>query len=250
MDIKVYATGSSGNCSCVDGDVMFDAGVTYGSIPEEVWAHAACLFITHVHGDHFNPATIKKLYARGANPNLVKRGLYVNAEVRRAMADAGCFVDRDGRDHIDEFVPESHVVIPGRRIEVRRRRWRAPWVVDPFRCPHGSVECEGFSCLLPSGETLIWATDTETMAFAPDVEYDALCVEGNWDEDLLFEAMASSQKFVSDRASTNTRHLSVGDFEEFVRSHSHEGSTVVQLHMSSDFGVRSPLNSWPETVNT
>lgn len=247
-DVRIYATGSSSNCSVIDGKIMIDCGVPFSALPLGAWRRASVLIITHKHGDHLNPAVLSRICAGGQNPTLA-RSIYANRETRLFIQANRCLLDEDGNDATMRLIPDSHLLVPGTEIEIRRRSWDSPLLVTPFSCPHGDVECSGLSMVLPSGDSVIWATDTESMGHAPDMLYDGIFVEGNWDEEMVAQALSDPDSSLALRAAQNLRHLSVQDFEEFARSHRKPDSVVTQLHMSLDFGTRSPLNSWPSTVN-
>lgn len=238
-DIRIISTGSAGNCALLDECILIDLGVRKAEVPSDVMKRANALFITHEHGDHILPATLKWLY--GERPDLVTRQTYMCGQVRDKL------VALSGEGGVAAKVPQSNVIAAGDQFSIRTVKGK--YSVEVFECPHGfrsssdrtPIENVGFVFTAPSGEKTLWATDTMTMDFAPDEVYDCLCVEGNYDMRLLEAAMRDPILF--ERADRNRRHLSVQDFEKFVVGHSHDDTTVVQLHMSGDFGTLSSLNT-------
>lgn len=69
MQFKILGTGSSGNCFLLNNDLMIDAGLPYSKIKDEV-QNVKYVLLTHIHGDHFSKATIRKLIAN-INPVFV-----------------------------------------------------------------------------------------------------------------------------------------------------------------------------------
>jgi len=62
MEIKIIETGSGGNCFLFNDDLIIDAGLSYKKISETVdLSKLKVVMLTHIHGDHFNPTTIRKL---------------------------------------------------------------------------------------------------------------------------------------------------------------------------------------------
>ena len=67
LEVKILATGSSGNCVLADGKVLIDAGISikllssYGVVPEDLDA----LIITHKHGDHMKLPLVRYLLSAG-----------------------------------------------------------------------------------------------------------------------------------------------------------------------------------------
>lgn len=60
MTCNVIATGSQGNAVVLDGTILLDCGVPFGAL-EEVCQNLSLVVLTHIHGDHFRPETIKRL---------------------------------------------------------------------------------------------------------------------------------------------------------------------------------------------
>lgn len=60
MQLKILGTGSDGNCFLFNDDLMIDAGLPYSKIKDKV-QNVKYVLLTHIHGDHFNKATIRKL---------------------------------------------------------------------------------------------------------------------------------------------------------------------------------------------
>ena len=60
MTCNVIATGSQGNAVVLDGTILLDCGVPFRAL-EEVCQRLSLVVLTHIHGDHFNPETIKRL---------------------------------------------------------------------------------------------------------------------------------------------------------------------------------------------
>jgi phosphoribosyl 1,2-cyclic phosphodiesterase len=63
VDIRIIATGSSGNCFLFNKDIMIDVGLSYSRLSKEVDIKSVkYVLLTHIHGDHFQPSTIRKLF--------------------------------------------------------------------------------------------------------------------------------------------------------------------------------------------
>lgn len=229
--VTIHATGSSGNAITIDNNLMIDAGLGYRTLKEPL-TQTSALFITHRHGDHLNPATIKRLHKE--RPALVRKRLFIN---------------QDTHNKLIEHAPELNGVIPKQNILTQdwsrtiTTRDGNQYHVQTYPLVH-DVENQGFVITNQHGDTLIHATDTQTMKHAPKREYDYLLVEGNWDEDTLADMIASDDPDDAYRALRNTRHLSVQAFERFARTHSHPDSVIVQLHESMELGSRSKINTY------
>ena len=63
MNIKIIGTGSSGNCFLFDEKLMIDAGLSYKKLSNQINVKdVKCVLLTHIHGDHFNRACLRKLF--------------------------------------------------------------------------------------------------------------------------------------------------------------------------------------------
>lgn len=60
MTCNVIATGSAGNAVLLDGFLLLDCGVPYKALRPYV-KDLRLVLLTHIHGDHFKPETIRRL---------------------------------------------------------------------------------------------------------------------------------------------------------------------------------------------
>lgn len=61
MTFDVISTGSQGNAVVLNKNILIDCGVPFSKIKpymKELWL----VLLTHVHGDHFNPRTVRALH--------------------------------------------------------------------------------------------------------------------------------------------------------------------------------------------
>lgn len=63
MTYDILATGSSGNAVVINGEILIDCGVPMKKLRESGYIKSLKLvLLTHAHGDHFNPATVRALH--------------------------------------------------------------------------------------------------------------------------------------------------------------------------------------------
>ncbi len=63
MTYDILATGSSGNAVVINGEILIDCGVPMKKLRESGYIKSLNLvLLTHSHGDHFNPATVRALH--------------------------------------------------------------------------------------------------------------------------------------------------------------------------------------------
>lgn len=61
MKCEIIATGSKGNAVIINDEILIDCGVTYKKL-EPCIKKLKLVLLTHVHGDHFKPPTVRALH--------------------------------------------------------------------------------------------------------------------------------------------------------------------------------------------
>ena len=56
----MISTGSQGNAVIIDNKILIDCGVPFSRLSDD-YKNLKLVLLTHIHGDHFNPATLRKL---------------------------------------------------------------------------------------------------------------------------------------------------------------------------------------------
>lgn len=202
MYYEIISTGSKGNCVIIN-DVMIDCGVPFNRIKEYLY-DVKYLLLTHIHSDHIKPSTlqnIKKLFP--------KIQIIANHEVHQLYG-------------VDTIANASF------QIETE------DYVFTPFECIHDVVtygftwEHEGFS--------IIYATDTSSMEFAPDEQYDYFFIESNHCEKKVELILGQQERYGYDAYSGAKRHLSTQQAKTFYYTHRrNRDSQFIELHQSSRF---------------
>ena len=226
VPVDIYESGSSGNCARVYGSVIVDIGVPFSHLPVIDMLSATAVVVTHCHSDHLNPATLANLVRR--RPDIAS-SVYMCASTLDALASTSPDVARS--------VPDRNVLSPGGSWVLCTPS--GPVEMTCFEAPH-DVENVGLVMRGAAG-SLVWATDVSDMGGCPDGLFDTLCVEGNYEDRALREALSSTDRARAARARRNLRHLGRHRFEEFCRSHLAVGGTCYQLHVSSEFGAWSRI---------
>lgn len=249
FDVNILYTGSNGNVTIIDDCIMIDIGKAYKHV-EAYLPKIDKIFITHRHGDHLKPTALTKL--RKVMPWKVENGLYMNADTFRYLNEK-----RGNHEPFDlpkERLLKSHSPTVkefdfDNELEPHIYEFSAggrDYKLETFWLDHDDVENQGFVITNDQNETLIFATDTATMKMAPAIKYDYIVVEGNYDVDKIYDAYVNGSDNEAFRALRNMRHLSIQDFWQFVRGHSHPKTKVYQLHESDQFGVTNKI----EHINT
>lgn len=226
--VDILETGSSkGNSLIIDDSIMIDMGLPYKYIGQKL-EEVDIILITHRHGDHINIPALRKLHK--VKPWKLKNALYCNRDV----------ADKIHQSHNTKFefdVPEEHIINDNSYIKFEKDGHI--YDIESFKCVH-DVENQGFVITKDNETTLLFATDTSTIDFAPShFKYDYIVLEGNYDEDILHDALVNGSDYESYRASRNLRHLSIQEYDNFVEKCGKDECVAIQLHESETFGRQS-----------
>ena len=205
MDIKVLASGSSGNCYLVSDGVtplLLECGLPIKQIRQGLGFGltevAACL-VTHEHQDHSK-----------AIRDVLRMGVYV-------YTSPGT---------IEALGLEHHRLRPIRTKETLKV---GTWTIRAFETQHDAVEPLGF--LLHSkatGERLLFATDTYYIRYRfPGLTH--IMVECNYAADILYENVkrGAVPEVLKNRLLTS--HFSLENVKEFLKAN--DLSKVQEIHL-------------------
>lgn len=201
MFYEIISSGSKGNCVVIN-DVMVDCGVPFKQISDYLY-DIKYLLLTHIHGDHIRPATLKSI--KRMFPKITIIGNY---EVHQHFG-----VDKIANEGFPVETPDYSFL--------------------PFECEH-NVVTHGFTWKY-DGSYIIYATDTSTMEHAPDLHYDYLFIESNHCEKKL-ELAADQVKYGYNPYLSGKRHLSTQQAKTFYYTHRrNRDSEFIELHKSERF---------------
>ena len=203
---NLISTGSKGNCIIYHDTIAVDLGVPYSKI-ETFKNSLQIVLLTHIHGDHFNIQTIKKLSferptLRFACGEFLAKFLVgiKNVDVLESgkVYDYGCFK------------------------------------ICPITLYH-DVPNFGYRIFKDNHKT-IHATDTAHLEMITAKDYDLYAIEHNYNEDTIFESIKIKKdigEFAYQNGSINT-HLSEQQARDFIFKNKGENSKVLRLHESSN----------------
>ena len=200
MDIKIIASGSSGNAYLIgDGKtcLLLDAGIPFKRIQIGCGFRTssidACL-VTHRHGDH--AAAIPKLLQRGIT-------VYSNEDV------AGLY--------------------PGVQSVGARREFRVGTLrILPFEAEH-DVPCYGYQVASEeTGEKLVYITDTAYVKYTFS-GLTHIMIEANYAQDIIIDNVREERVPLSLAARVMETHMSIETLLDLLRSN--DISKVRQIYL-------------------
>lgn len=206
MNYNIISTGSQGNAIVVDGKILIDCGIPFKKLAPYV-KDLKIVLLTHIHGDHFNKATIRKL-----------------AKERPALRFA-C-----GKWLIADLLQCG--VSPS-KIDVceTSRVYNYGWFqLSNIKLYHDVENC-GWRLFLQN-EKAIYITDTSTVQGIVAKNYNLYMIEANYEENELQERIKAKQEagvFAYEYRVPKT-HLSKEECDQWLLDNIGENSEAVYLH--------------------
>lgn len=209
MTYNIISTGSKGNAVVINDNIMIDCGVPFKAL-EPVRKYLRLVLLTHIHGDHFNPWTVRAL----AKERPALRWGCCEWMVG-PLLEAG--VDKRRIDVFDPDIPAFEMY--GVLCSVR-----------PERLTHNAPNC-GYH-ILSNSERLFYATDTGTLDGIEAKGYDLYMVEANHaraELEARMEAKRAAGEFSYEWAAAKN-HLSREQAEDWLYQQMGPNSKYVFLH--------------------
>ena len=223
MIYDVIASGSTGNAVVINDSVMIDCGVPYKALKHHV-KRLQLVLLTHVHGDHFNPSTVRRL-----------------AHDRPSIRWGCC----------EWMVP--HVVSAGvdaRQIDVYvcggTTEYRgAGLLITPVKLTHNVPNCgykikQRFIRGMPQSfhGSLFYATDTGTLEWINAKNYDIYMVEANHTRAEIEAAVHEAQEdgAFTYRIKAAENHLSEEQAVDWLAENAGPHSVWLPMHRHQDKG--------------
>ena len=212
MTCNIIATGSRGNAILLNGAYLLDCGVPFSKL-KHVYKGIKIVFLTHVHMDHANIKTIKKLHKERPTLRFACPPWFIET-----MIDAGI-----NQKQIDLFEPgEAYFYLNGLEAICKE-------------IPHDVRNC-AWDLVLENAESVFYATDCGTLAGIEARDRDFYLLEGNYKESELQERIA--EKYAKGEFSYETRveqsHLSEEQAMLWLSENAGPNSRYILIHRHMD----------------
>lgn len=206
MNYNIISSCSKGNATVIRDIILIDCGVSFKQL-NKVYKDIKLVLLTHIHKDHFNKSTLKKL-----------------AEERPTLRFACC--EWLVKDLIKCGVNKRNIDI----LEIGKKYDYKLFKVIPIKLYHDVEQC-GYKVLFEDYK-VIYATDTKTLEGISAKNYDLYLLEANYTEDEMQDRIKKKQeqyKYAYEfRAKDN--HLSKEKCDEFLLKNMGENSKYVYMH--------------------
>lgn len=206
MKYNIVATGSKGNAIVIEDIILIDCGVSFKKL-KDYCKKLQIVLLTHIHGDHFNKTTIKRL-----------------AKERPTLRFGCCawLVN----DLIENGVYKSNIDV----FETGKTYDYGTFKVSPLHLYHDVDNC-GYR-LFKDNKKMLYITDTHTLEGIEAKGYDLYLVEANYEDAEIEERIKEKQEkgeYIYEYRAKET-HLSQAQTDEFLIANMGDNSQYEYLH--------------------
>jgi len=201
VNYKIINSGSDGNALIVEETILIDCGVSFRKL-KDYYKNLKIVLLTHIHSDHFNKKTIKKLSCE-----------------RPTLRFACCWWLV--KELINCGVEKKNIDVLKIGINYNYNAFK----VIPIKLYHDVPQC-GYKLLI-NGYKVIYATDTNRINHIDAKNYDYYFIEGNYeDEEELHNR--SKDEFYENRVKST--HLSKLSASEWIMENMGNNSKYIFMH--------------------
>ena len=210
MNYNIISTGSKGNALVINKKILIDCGVSFAKL-KDFYKSFQLVLLTHIHSDHFNKYTIKKL-----------------AQLRPTLRFGCC-----------EWLVEDLVNcgVNKKNIDVLKvGKWYEYYgfTVSPVILYHNVEQC-GYRLHIEH-QKIFYATDTNSLDGIYAKNYDYYFVEANYEEEEIKERIKAKEQLgiYSYEKDVIKNHLSKQKCDEFLYENMGENSKYIYRHQHEE----------------
>jgi len=214
IQFKIIASSSKGNCYLFEDFILLDVGISFKALKEKVdISKIKYVLLTHIHSDHFNKDTIRKLYVNNRSIKFVCGNHLLNELLKIA-------------------IPKENIAV----IQIGKRYKIKDIEIVAIKSYH-DVPNIGYR-IFKDGYKHLHITDTAHLKGISAKNYDSATLECNHEEVEALRLIAEAEEkgeFTHLKGAMNS-HLSVQQAVEFVKANNikklipcHIGSTKKEV---------------------
>lgn len=207
MNYNIISTGSVGNAVVLNDRLLIDCGVNYKQISPYI-SGLQLVLLTHIHGDHFYPSTIKKLAKMRPTLRFGCCKWLVNNLI-------SCGVQKW---RIDVFTPEL------------LNAYSDNLQITAVELTHDVPNC-GYKIFI-DGEKIFYATDTNNLNGITAPDYDLYMIEANYEDEEIQERIRKKEESGSYAYEYKVlkSHLSKAKCDDFIVRNAGARSKFIYMH--------------------
>ncbi len=210
IDFNIISTGSKGNAIVINKNILIDCGVSFKRL-QSIYRNLSLVLLTHIHSDHFNKTTIKRL-----------------AKERPSLRFGCC-----------EWLvaPLIECGVSKRNIDVfefEKAYDYKQFKVEPIPLVH-NVPNTGYKVHFGE-EKLIYATDTNNLNGIEAKNYDLYLIEANYEDEEIKKRIAEKEincEYCYEKQVLKN-HLSKAKCDKFLAENCGDKSSFVYMHQHEE----------------
>ena len=208
VDFHVISTGSCGNAVVINNEILIDCGIPFRDL-ENYYSKLKLVCLTHIHGDHFNVSTIRRLASMRPTLRFACGEWLVIPLVKKCL------------------VKEHNIDILDFEKEYDYGKFR----IITFPLVH-NVPNMGYKIHFTDGSRMIYATDTNNLNGIEAAGYDLYMIEANFDDDEIHERIKKKQETgqYAYEFQVLKNHLSRKKCDDFVYKNIGPNGVYVYMH--------------------
>lgn len=216
MNYNIISTGSNGNAVVIEDKILIDCGVSFSKL-KQCYKKLQIVLLTHIHTDHFNKTTIKRL--------AIERPTLRFACCNWLVSDLiECGVNKKNIDVLNIGTWYDY----------------AQFKISPVLLYHNVDQC-GYRIFvsIPFGyKKIFYATDTNKLDGITAKNYDLYMIEANYTENGIQERINAKKtlNMYCYEYDAMLNHLSKEKCDEFIYNNMGENSKYVYLHQHIEKG--------------
>lgn len=206
IEYNVISTGSKGNAVIINKLILIDCGVSFKAL-KEFYKDFKLVLLTHIHSDHFNKTTIKRLSQERPTLRFACCRWLV-----RPLVELG--VDKKNIDVLDFNIMYGYGICN----------------VIPVPLTHNVPNC-GYKIHFPFGK-LFYATDTNNLNGIVARNYDLYMIEANYEDEEInkrIELKKAAGIYAYEKDAIKN-HLSKAKCDQFIANNMGQHSEYCYLH--------------------
>lgn len=201
MNYKIINSGSDGNGVIIEDTILIDCGISFKKL-RDYYKKIEIVLLTHIHQDHFNKSTIKRL------------------AYERPTLRFGC-CEWLVKDLVECGVSKKNIDV----YKIGKIYSYKDFKVIPITLYHDVPQC-GYKLKI-NGNKLIYATDTNRIDHIIAQNYDYYFIEGNYENEEELHQRAENKYYESRVKDT---HLSKVQATEWLIKNMGNKSKYIFMH--------------------
>lgn len=209
MNYNIVASGSTGNATIVEDIILIDCGISFKKL-QPYYKDFKLVLLTHIHGDHFNKKTIKKLVETRPTLRFGCCEWLVQDLIK-------CGVNKKNIDIFNSFEGMHYGI---------------GFAVESFNLQHDVPNC-GWQVMFDNGYKYFYATDTCNLDGVEVKNFDMYFIEGNYEDQAELERrklehIENGEFYYEDRVEKT--HLSQVQAMDWLMKNMGENSQYIFMH--------------------